>query len=178
MTWMPWGANPAGSFGSVNEPLNEVRVKFRSKTSTLPLLKFAAKRKVLLSRARPLYTAPLAELSKVTTALLAPVQLAIRPSSVSKMKDPPPKYPPLPLDTFPVGQPGLQLPFGFLVAPGMVTTREFLLPCASYSVDVPLLLLAIQKSCPGRIEIPHGFNSFGSVVVATPAVFETRLVWE
>jgi hypothetical protein len=32
--------------------------------------------------------------------------LAIRPSSVSKMNCPPPKYVPFPFDTFPVGQPG------------------------------------------------------------------------
>jgi hypothetical protein len=32
----------------------------------------------------------------------------------------------LPFETFPVGQPGLQLPFGFFVAPGMVTTSSLL----------------------------------------------------
>src|ERR1700730_14439112 len=133
MTWIPWGANPAGRLGSVNEPVNEVGLKLRSRTSTLPLLKFAAKRKVLLTKARPLYTAPLAELSKATVAvLLAPVQLATMPSSVSKINCPPPKEEPLPLATFPVGQPGLQLPFGLWAAPGMVTTSAAsLLPCAS-----------------------------------------------
>jgi hypothetical protein len=95
---------------------------------------------------------------------------------VSKMNCPPPK--PLPaFATVPVGQPGLQFPFGFFVAPGMVTTSAVsLLPLLSYSVEVPLLLLAVQKSCPGRNEIPQGFKSCGSVVVAAPAVLETRLV--
>ena len=38
----------------MNKPLNEVRLKLRSKTSIFPLLKFVAKRKVPLSDARPL----------------------------------------------------------------------------------------------------------------------------
>src|SRR5580698_8228190 len=102
--------------------------------------------------------------------------MATKPSSVSKINCPPPK--PLPaFATVPVGQPGLQLPFGFFVAPGMVTTSAVsLLPLLSYSVEVPLLLSEIQKSCPGRKEIPQGFKSCGSVVVAAPAVFDTRLV--
>src|ERR1700676_673030 len=83
------------------------------------------------------------------------------------------------METFPVGHPGLQFPFGFFVAPGIVTTSAVsLVPFKSYRVEVPLLLLAIQKSCPGRIEIPQGFKSCGSVVVATPEVLETRLVWK
>jgi integrase len=54
---------------------------------------------------------------------------------VSKINCPPPKLAPLPFDMFPVGQPGLQLPFGFFVAPGMVTTSAVsLLPFSSWSV--------------------------------------------
>src|SRR5258708_31785391 len=47
-----------------------------------------------------------------------------------------------------------------------------------WTVEVPLLLLAIPN-CDARIqEIPQGLRSSGSVVMATPAVLETSLVWE
>src|SRR5271165_4145917 len=109
MMWTPCGAIPAGRLGSLNAPASGVSLKFRSNTSMFPVRKFAANRKLpeaLLTNARPLYTAWLAELSKATTALLAPVQLAIMPSSVSKMKAPPLKEELL-FATIPVGQPGL-----------------------------------------------------------------------
>src|SRR6266576_3706393 len=127
MTCIPCGANPAGRLGSVNVPGSEAGLKLRSRTSTLPLLKFAAKRKspeVPLSNASPLYTAPVLELSTATTALFAPVQFAMMPSSVSKRKAPPLKFEEL-LATVPVGQPGLH---GFIEALGIVTTSDCLLP--------------------------------------------------
>src|SRR5271166_3288759 len=155
---MPSGANPAGSLGSVNEPARAVIWKFRSRTSICPLRKLAASRKfpeLLLISASPLYTALFAELSKATTALFAPVQFATMPSSVSKMKAPPLKSVEL-LATVPVGHPGLH---GFTDALGMPTTSDCLLPRASYKVEVPPLLFAIQNGLPGRKEIPQGFES-------------------
>ena len=44
MFLMPNGANPAGMFGSVNEPARWTSLKFLSKTSTVPLWKSVAKR--------------------------------------------------------------------------------------------------------------------------------------
>jgi len=50
-----------------------------------------------------------------------------------------------------------------LAATGMPVVMVCLLPAASYVVEVPPLLLAIQKTSPGRNAIPQGFESCASV---------------
>src|SRR5579864_1907679 len=155
---MPCGAKPAGRLGSVNEPASDVAWNVVSNTSILLLRKLAANRNVpplLLTVASPLYTADAAELSTTLFALLAPVHAARMPSSVSKMNPAPPKFPLL-LATMPVGHPGEQ---GCTEAVGIVTTNACLFPCASYKVDTPLLLSAIQNGAPGMKATPHELES-------------------
>src|SRR5215469_1990546 len=100
MFWIPKGAKPAGILGSLKSPSISCFVAARkpvepsgAKTSIVPALKLVANRKTpctLMPVARPLYTAPLPELSTATTARLGsgmvPAQAESEPSSVSKMK--------------------------------------------------------------------------------------------
>src|SRR5262249_28869090 len=100
MFWMPNGANPSGMSGSAKLPLTSVDVAglkplepLGANTSTVPALKFVAKRKTpleLVTKTRPLYTAPLPELSTASTAwsagLRPPAQAESVPSSVSNIK--------------------------------------------------------------------------------------------
>src|SRR5215471_15002383 len=93
MFWMPNGAKPAGMSRSVKPPSVLTWVKVLSNTSMVPAKKFVAKRKTpftLTAVARPLYTAPLSELSTAMTARLLSGILSAQadrdPSSVSKMK--------------------------------------------------------------------------------------------
>src|SRR5215831_14933775 len=100
MFWIPKGAKPAGILGSLKSPSISCFVAARkpaeplgAKTSIVPALKLVAKRKTpwtLTPVARPLYTAPLPELSTAMNARLVsdcvPAQAESVPSSVSKMK--------------------------------------------------------------------------------------------
>src|ERR1700747_2124367 len=117
--------------------------KFRSNTSIAPVRKFAANRKfpsLLPTSARPLYTAFAPELSTTVFASPVPCHPARMPSSVSNRNESFVKSV-LVLATVPVGQPGLH---GEFAAEGIPTTSVCLLPCASYRVEVPPLLFAIQ----------------------------------
>jgi hypothetical protein len=51
---MPWGAKPAGRFGSVNEPLNDVRLKFRSRTSIFSTIEIRRQKKGVVDRRQTL----------------------------------------------------------------------------------------------------------------------------
>src|SRR5437899_6811390 len=89
MAEMPKGAKPAGTSLSLNAPGTWTGWKFESKTSIVPAWKLVAKRKApeaLKPRARPLYTAPEAELSTAMRAWLESTLLfhpAMVPSSVA-----------------------------------------------------------------------------------------------
>src|SRR5438270_6412156 len=101
MFWIPKGANPGGRYGSVKSPVISCFVADRKRveplganTSIVPALKLVAKRKTpwaLTPVTRPLYTAPLPELSTAMTARLGsgivPAQAERVPSSVSKIKE-------------------------------------------------------------------------------------------
>src|SRR5919201_1987444 len=89
MEEIPNGAKLEGIFESVNPPGVCTGRKFESKTSILPAWKLVAKRKApeaLKPIARPLYTAPDAELSTAITACVGSTLLfqpAIVPFSVA-----------------------------------------------------------------------------------------------
>src|ERR1700741_175811 len=139
-------------------PASVAGLKFRSNTSTAPVRKLAPNRKfpsLLPTSARPLYTAFAPELSTTVFASPVPFHPARMPSSVSNRNESFVKSV-LVLATVPVGQPGLH---GEFAAEGIPTTSVCLLPCASYRVEVPPLLFAIQNGLPGMKEIPHGFES-------------------
>src|SRR5437588_4663249 len=131
MAEMPKGAKPAGILGSRKPPGIATGWKFASNTSIVPAWKLVAKRKApaaLNPMARPLYTAPDAELS---TAIMAWVgstllfQPAIVPSSVANSSLLGPDWlpdeitkPGVSLVATPVGVPDT-IPTG----PGIVTMR-------------------------------------------------------
>src|ERR1700687_3483201 len=122
--------------------------------------------------ARPLYTAPEAELSAIRAAAIPDVHAAIVPSSVANMKCEPPKSPELPLNTCPVGAEGGTPRVGG----GTVTTNGIMLPAPLYSVATPVWLSDTQNGEVGANDTPHGLTKFGSVVTATPGISDTRLV--
>src|SRR6266567_8359016 len=90
MEAMPKAAKLEGIFESLNAPVRWTGWNFESKTSTVPAWKLVANRKApkaLKPMARPLYTAPEAELLTAMTAWVgstAPFQPAIVPFSVAK----------------------------------------------------------------------------------------------
>src|ERR1700746_2392785 len=74
------------------------------------------------------------------------------------------------LNTVPVG-PGESLTV-------RATLLIFCLPLAPwYSVAVLVLLFVTHSGVVGPSEIPHGFETSGSVSLAIPGTSETRLVW-
>src|SRR3954451_1338833 len=77
IAWMPNGAQPAGMFGSLNG--SESGLNEASNESTRALWKSAAYRRSL-AVARPVYSAPLAELSTATRALV-PLTVGAQPST-------------------------------------------------------------------------------------------------
>ena len=129
------GAKPEGTDGSVKFPESVAGVNFESKTSILLLEKFAARRKLpapLFAIARPVYTAPEAELFATTTAFATlGFHAEIVPSSASKMKnaaDPWERAKSVvdELKTIPVGDPVFPEP----AAAGIVTTNCLLAPAS------------------------------------------------
>src|SRR5580700_6552989 len=121
------------------------------------------------------------ELSTARAAFVPlPFQPEMVPSSVSKIKRLGPVVPPeltgnpvVPFATVPVGAEMPATPFGA----GILTISVWIFPCASYSVDRPLLLSAIQKVLPGKNDMPQGLIRLGSVTFARPGVSETKFVW-
>src|SRR5271165_4745825 len=75
------------------------------------------------------------------------------------------------LKSTPLTAPGLVDPAG----PGMFTIREIAVPVPSYSVEVPVPLLPIQKGLPPLNPLPHGFTRFLSTWSATSGKSDTRL---
>src|SRR6266446_136304 len=127
--------------------------------------------------ASPLYTAPDADLSALTTALAPKLtfQAAIVPSSVAKIKratalEATAKSVVL-LNTTPVGAPGGVPPAGG----GIVTTSDCGVPLPLYIVDKPAWLSDTQNGLLALLAIPHGLTRFVSVLSAIPAMSETRL---
>src|SRR5579862_3374627 len=85
------GAKPGGKFGSAKSPSTVTGEKVPLNTSIVPALKLAAYSsapRLLLPNARPLYTAPAAELSTMVTAVdpAAPFHPEIVPSSLANRK--------------------------------------------------------------------------------------------
>src|SRR5204862_6604583 len=96
-----------------------------------------------------------------------PLQAAMVPSSVTKIKRAPPKSG-LPLKTIPVG---VAAPVG-----GIVTVNASFCPAPLYSVETPVPLSATHH---GLVELdvrPHGLTRLGSVSAANPGTSETRFV--
>src|ERR1700755_2404882 len=166
MLWMPNGAKPAGTAGSVKLL---TRRKLVSKTSTVPNRKLVAYRNLpagVLTRASPLYSAPWSPARSVTadrfTAMTARAgstagfQPAIVPSSVANRNRAGAETPCLEtrkpsavgLNTVPSGAPAAPGPADR--GAGMVTTSCRLpgpgwgLPCPSYKVAAPAWLSATQ----------------------------------
>src|SRR6266498_4646975 len=85
------GAKPAGTFGSIKDPANNVAgLNVASNTSTVPPLKFAAYNRFLpptFPIASPLYTADVLVTSTTACAPAAPFQAEIPPSSVVKINE-------------------------------------------------------------------------------------------
>src|SRR6185437_11610826 len=133
--WIPNGAKPFGSFGSWNG--SETGANDLSKTSTRPLWKSVAYSRSLAT-VRPLYTAPAAEESAPTSAVV-PFTAGDHPStcppSVAKRKRAAPLLPPwlttksvaTPLKTVPVGPPGTET-VSACFAPAPVYSVEVLVP--------------------------------------------------
>src|SRR5690348_6521166 len=100
MFWIPKGANPAGTDGSLNEPAGVTSWKLPSKTSTRLLWKSVANNSSPFdddASARPLKTAPLAESSTATIAWVGETDLfqpRIFPASVAKRNVAAPDAPP------------------------------------------------------------------------------------
>src|ERR1700754_974787 len=96
-----------------------------------------------LPKARPLYSAPLAELSTVITAFVASTlgfQAAIVPSSVAKMNaaakvDPGSRNPLVVLAMIAVGA-DIE-PVGELAGGGIVTTKEAIVPSPENRLELP-----------------------------------------
>src|SRR5579864_4230891 len=198
MLWIPNGAKPAGTVGSVK--LLTWR-KLLSKTSMVPNRKLVAYRNLpagVLTRASPLYTAPwspawsvMVDRSTAVTAWVrstAEFQPAIVPSSVANRNLAGAETPFL-VTTNPSGVGLNTVPSGAPVAPGpadgaggIVTTSCLLpgpgwgLPCPSYRVVTPVALSETQIGRPGPVEVPQALRRFGSVCRARPGMSETRLV--
>src|SRR5205085_11994855 len=179
--WMLNGAKPAGMRLSVKAPLaSATGAKFLSKTSTWPLWKSVANRKLLapsLAMATPLKTA-----SGTSTASWAwddgaglgtfGFQAVIVPSSETKMKKAGALSPfaawmtksLVPLNTWPVGAPRPLTSGG---AGFWMNGDPFTPPRNSDAMPVPLS--ETQRVPPfGPSAIPHGLTRFGSVIWATP----------
>src|SRR5438093_1623853 len=106
--------------------------------------------------AKPLYTAPLAELSTTTKACVPPDHAEIVPSSLAKIKRAVPcegiMKPVVPLNTTPVG------------APGTDTTRATFAPVLPlYNVDFPVPLSATHHGLVALAARPQAFTRSGSV---------------
>src|SRR5438132_9724958 len=106
--------------------------------------------------ARPLYTAPLAELSATTKACVPPDHAEIVPSALAKIKRAVPckgiTNPLVPLNTMPVG------------APGTDTTRGTFAPVLPlYNVDFAVALSATHQGLVGLAVRPHAFTRSGSM---------------
>src|SRR6201997_2075181 len=192
MLWIPNGAKPAGTVGSVKLL---TRWKLLSKTSMVPNRKLVAYRNLpagVLTRASPLYTAPWSPAWSVTadrsTAVTAWVgstvgfQPAMVPSSVANRNragaDTPfsdtAKPSGVGLNTVPSGAPAAPGPAEG--GAGMVTTSCWLpgpgwgLPCPSYKVVTPVWLSDTQIGSPGPVEVPQGLRRFGAGCRARPGV--------
>src|SRR6185436_6710183 len=104
--------------------------------------------------ATPVYTEPFAERSTATCAALdegfQALTIPSRPTNTKTAGPPAIAKPLVELSTTPVG-----CPAAGDGDPGIVTTSEFLLPLASYSVDVPVPLLATHRAPVGPKAIPQ-----------------------
>src|SRR3954451_5680922 len=81
--------------------------------------------------------------------------------------------------TCPVGPWGPAAVVGMPTKPFAFTARTWLtlvLPVTAYSVLVLLPWFELQNGLVADRDRPHGFTSKGSVMVASPAMFETRFV--
>src|SRR5438477_11262472 len=129
----------------------------------------------------PLYTAPVGLAfpgGYILTAAVPPAHAAITPSSVAKIKRAGTgggpvliAKSPLLLKVSPVGTPGpLPSTLGMVKTngPGGVVVGKAL-PFPSYSVDVPVALLATQTGPFGLKKTPQAFLRFVSWWSATPA---------
>src|SRR6185312_3054577 len=126
MTWILNGAKPAGILGSTKRLL-PTKVKFLSKTSTLPALKLVAQSRLAspsFTMVIPLYTAFADDLSATFMAELPELHARIMPSSLAKMNLFPPKSVVL-LKTIPEGAPTWP---GAGIAEGILTGGLSVLP--------------------------------------------------
>src|SRR6266568_828801 len=153
MFWIPNGAKPAGTSGSVNAPVARVAgLKSLSTTRT------------------------------VFVASTLGFQPEIVPSSVAKMKNDLPEFAPfettksfVALKTSPVG--AAIVPAGLPAGGATVTTSATAVPSPLYSVVTPAPLSETQNGLVDEAVMPHALTRFGSVVCANPGMFDTRFVW-
>src|SRR5579883_1157901 len=173
------GANPAGRFGSVNDPARWVSRKDLSRTSILPPWKSARYRKFappVLPSATPLYTAPSAATNGAWADVAGPgggtpgLQPSTHPVSDAVMNWAGALLPPaettkslVPLNTWPVGAPNGMLTTRLLRARGAPFTSPV------YREDRPGPLSETQNApVAGLRAMPHGLTRLGSVIGATP----------
>src|SRR2546423_2985621 len=135
--------------------------------------------------AKPVYTAPGVVASMV--ALAPPAHPEIVPFRFAKMnRDDVVALPGvswkdavLVLLTCPVGPCGPPAVVGIATNPlgAMLTRVTLVLPVMLYSVEVLDPWLETQNGLVALREMPHGFTSNGSVIVARPGMLDTRFVW-
>src|SRR4029450_7070438 len=84
-----------------------------------------------------------------------------------------------PLLTCPVGPCGPPAVVGIATNPlGAMSTRvPPVLPVTPYSLQLLDPWLEIQNGLVALRDMPHGFTSKGSVIVASPGMSEARFVW-
>src|SRR6185503_4033964 len=149
-----------------------------SKTSTLPAWKLVAYSRspvAVLAIARPLYTAPLAELSTAIT-MGAPRNPEIVPSSLAKMKRA--GLVPAPLVTTKLVPPLNTRPVGALCpppVPGTTKTAGMVAVPTLYSVERPVPLSEIHHGDVALDTSPHAFTRFESSLSAAPGTSDSRL---
>ena len=80
--------------------------------------------------------------------------------------------------TCPVGPCGPAAVVGIATNPlgAMLTRVTVVLPATLYSVEVPVPWFETQNGLAALREMPHGLTSRGSVMEASPGIFDTRFV--